>query len=322
MRILILGGTGTISLWAVRHLLAMGREVTVVNRGRSAGLPPGVEAIVADRHDRAALSAALRGRRFDATIDMLCFDAAQAETLVTALPGHGHLVFCSTVCALGFAWNAFPVGEDAVPQPTSNYGSGKAAAEAWFAGYARRSGSPLTIVRPSTTFDERIGVLRQVRWDGAAWLGRIRAGLPVVVCDSGAGLNQFMHADDAGRGFALVAGNPAAHGRTYHLVGEAVTWAHHHRTVMRVLGCEVPLVGVPGAILDRTTVPDDGIRREIFGFHGQFAGGGMLRDLGFAPGIGLEESIRRAVAGLDHDGRIPAAVAAGGWEDDLVARWG
>ncbi len=59
MHILILGGTGTMSLWMVRHLLAMGRQVTVLNRGRSPGLPAGVECLVADRHDPVALAAVL-----------------------------------------------------------------------------------------------------------------------------------------------------------------------------------------------------------------------------------------------------------------------
>ena len=50
MHTLILGGSGTISTWIVRHLLAMNHTVTVVTRGTRA-LPAGVEQLVADRHD-------------------------------------------------------------------------------------------------------------------------------------------------------------------------------------------------------------------------------------------------------------------------------
>lgn len=318
MHVLILGGSGTISTWLVRHLLAAGRTVTVVTRGRKA-LPAGVEQLVADRYDAVKLGTALAGRRFDATIDMLCFTPAHAELLTQALPHPGHLVFCSTVCALGFAWTTFPVAEDAVPNPTFGYSRDKAAAEVWLTAWAARSGTPLTIVRPSTTFDEGMGVLRQIRWDGSAWLARIRSGKPIVLADSGLGINQFMHADDGGRGFALIAGNPAAHGRTYHLVGAATTWAAHARVVMGVLGREVPLVGVPSAKLDG--VPDDGIRRDIFGHHGHFADTRLEREIGFTPTISLHEAIARTVTALDAAGRIVAA-ADEAWEDQLVARWG
>lgn len=319
MRILVIGGSGTMSLYTVRELLARGRAVTVLNR--KSGGPPGAETVHADRHDRAQLSAALAGRRFDAVIDMMCFNPAQAELLATALPAMGHLVFCSTVCALGFGWENWPVPEDATPRPDFGYGRDKAAAEAWYRDWSARSGVPLTIVRPSTTFDGRIGVLRQLRWDGAAWLARIRAGKPIVLCDSGMAVHQYMHAADAGRAFALLAGEPRAHGRICHLVGPATTWAHHARAAMRALGAEVSLIGVPAAALDRAGVPDDGIRREIFGRHGHFAPSAWLRELGWRQELDLDATLAAVVAELQAAGRI-VDDGKGGWEDALIERWG
>ncbi len=316
MHILVLGGSGTISTWLVRHLLAFGRQVTVVTRGQRRP-PAGVEHLIADRHDAQQLAAVLAGRRFDATIDMLCFTTDQAAILVAALPHPGHLVFCSTVCALGFASATVPVAEDAVPAPTFAYGRDKAAAEAWYGAWAARTGTPFTIVRPSTTFDAGIGVLRQIRWDGSAWLARIRAGKPIVLADSGMAVHQFMHANDAGRGFALIAGAPAAHGRIYHLVGPATTWAVHARTVFAALGREVPLIGIPADRLDG--VPDDGIRREIFGHHGYFADTRLAAEIGFTPAIGLGDAIARTIRALDETGRIVAGDET--WEDALIARW-
>ncbi len=320
MRLLVIGGTGTISSWMVHHALGQGHQVTVLNRGKSEPVPAGVEALVADRHDPAALAAVLRGRAFDATADFLVFDVPALEQLVTALPRHGHLILCSTVCALGTGWTTFPIAESAVPAPTTGYGIGKAKAETWLLDYAQRTGSAVTIVRPSCTFDQRIGVLRQVRWDGAAWLGRIRAGLPVLIQDGGMALMQFMHADDAGRGFAALLGKPVTHGRTYHLVGSATTWADHHRLVMEALGRQVPLLSASGAQLDQAGIPDDGLRREIFAFHGCYAAEGLARDVGFTPAISLADAIARTLPGID-----PARIGAperDGWEDRLIARLG
>ena len=316
MHVLILGGSGTISTWLVRHLLASGTRVTVVTRGQRP-LPTEVEQLTADRHDQAQLAKVLTGRRFDATVDMLCFNAAQAELLATVLPQPGHLVFCSTVCALGFGWKQFPVTEDALPAPTFDYGRDKAAAEAWYTAWAMRTGIPLTIVRPSTTFDEGMGVLRQIRWDGSAWLARIRSGKPIVLADSGMAVHQFMHADDAGRGFALIAGNQRAHGRIYHLVGAATTWATHAAVVLEVLGHQVPLIGVPAAGLHG--VPDDGIRCDIFGRHGHFVDTRLEREIGFTPAITLHQAITRTIIALDAAGRITPGDER--WEDTLIQRW-
>jgi nucleoside-diphosphate-sugar epimerase len=320
MRVLVLGGSGTISSHIVDDLLAAGRTVTTLTRGRTP-LAAGVERLVADRYDAASLASTLRGRSFDATVDLLCYEPEHGRILVEAVQDHGHLVLCSTVCALGFAHRTFPVPEDATPSATTAYGRDKALCEAWIVEHARRAGAPFTIVRPSTTFDERSGVLRQVRHDGVAWLARARAGRPIAIGDSGMGIHQFMHAEDAGRGFAAIIGNPAAHGRTYHLVGPPITWREHHLTVLGLLGSRSDLVGIPAAALNATAIPGDGLRREIFAFHGCFADRRLADEIGFVPRIPLEEALARTIAGLDAAGRIVRDPDES-WEDRLIARWG
>jgi hypothetical protein len=84
-----------------------------------------------------------------------------------------------------------------------------------------------------------------------------------------------------------------------------------------VLGREVPLIGVPSCHL--IGVPDDGIRRDIFGAHGVFANRRLAREIAFAPRIPLREAIQRTVTALDAAKRIQAGDEA--WEDALVHRW-
>lgn len=68
IRLLILGGTGFIGPWQVRHALERGHEVTIFNRGRTApGMFEGVEELTGDR--ATADLDALRGRQWDAVID-------------------------------------------------------------------------------------------------------------------------------------------------------------------------------------------------------------------------------------------------------------
>ena len=74
MNILIIGGTGVLSHAVVQEALKQGISVTMINRGRRKNLiPQGVELIKSDKDDKEAIHKALRGRRFDAVMDYLCF---------------------------------------------------------------------------------------------------------------------------------------------------------------------------------------------------------------------------------------------------------
>ncbi|WP_049654640.1 NAD-dependent epimerase/dehydratase family protein [Kitasatospora sp. MY 5-36] len=86
MRILVIGGTRFIGFHFAEAALAAGHEVTVVHRGRSgAGLLPDATHLIADRD--ADLSA-LRGRHWDATVDLCAYYPRQVRELAAALdPG-------------------------------------------------------------------------------------------------------------------------------------------------------------------------------------------------------------------------------------------
>ncbi len=317
MNVLLIGGTGTISTWIVTHLIERGHAVTCFNRGRSGSLPEGVRQLIGDRSDRASFESALRAERFDAAIDMICFTAEDAASTLRALPGIGHLVHCSTVCVHGQSSDALPIDESRPLRPVSWYARGKADAEAVLA-VAQADGAQITIVRPSTTFSARSGLLRQVARD-TSWIDRIRKGLPLLVCDGGLALHQFMHADDAGRAFAAIIGESATLGRTYHLVGPAYAWAEHHRTAMRVLGREVELVSAPLRRLAAGDIPGFDICENNFAHHAFFDGAKLARDCPAArPRLTLESAMRQVVDELDAQRRFPSA-DGNAWEDRLIA---
>src|SRR5512138_1361933 len=78
LRVLYLGGTGTISASCVRVSVASGMAVSVLNRGLKE-TPAGTESLIADVTDQAALERALADRTFDAVVNFLSFDAADAR---------------------------------------------------------------------------------------------------------------------------------------------------------------------------------------------------------------------------------------------------
>ena len=80
MRILFIGGTGTISSAITRRLASSGHELWLLNRGNRANeVPENVKQIVADINDEAAVSKKLGDTQFDAVCDFIAFVPSQVE---------------------------------------------------------------------------------------------------------------------------------------------------------------------------------------------------------------------------------------------------
>lgn len=98
MRILVIGGTGFVGRHFVEAATAAGLEVTLFNRGISgAGLFPGLERIAGDRRNDLG---ALRGRRWDAVVDMCGYAPDDVRASVALLRDQAErYVYVSSVMA-------------------------------------------------------------------------------------------------------------------------------------------------------------------------------------------------------------------------------
>ena len=319
MRICIVGGTGNISTSIVRVLLQQGHEVICYNRGKSGKVPAGVRVIQGDRSERPAFEAAMRKEHFDAAIDMIGFTRDDALSSIRAFTGVRQFVQCSTVCTFGIRYDWLPATEDHPLRPISDYGRHKVAADAAYLEAHYRDGFPVTIIKPSTTYGPRMGLLRQVAWE-FSWVDRVRKGKPIVVCGDGNALHQFLYVDDAALAFAGVLGKERCIGQVYNMVRRGfTTWADYHRAAMRVIGREVELVGVPLETLAARNVPDFGICRDIFAHHIYYSAEKLFRDVpDFQPAVAIEKGIAHVLEAMDREGRVPNSDGIR-WEDDLIA---
>ena len=319
MNVCVVGGTGNISTSIVARLLHLGHQVTCYNRGQAGAPPSGVRVIQGDRQDRTRFEQAMQAGRFDAAIDMICFTREDAESTIRAFRGAAHVVHCSTVCTYGVAYDWFPVTEDHPLRPISDYGRNKVAADSVFLEAWHRERFPVTIIKPSTTYGARMGLLRQVAWE-FSWIDRVRKGKPIAVCGDGQALHQFLHVDDAALAFSHVLGRADCLGQVYNMMRTGfTTWADYHRTAMRVIGREVELVGIPLAGLVEAGVPNVGICRDIFAHNTYYSPARLMRDVPeFRPAVSLEEGMRRVLEAMDRAGRVPNSDEQK-WEDRLIA---
>ena len=306
MRVLIVGGTGLISAGIVKSLLARGADVTLYNRGQresSSPLPPQVARIQGDRNQFSAFESQLKGLRFDAVIDMVCFNAEQAESAVRAFGGRcEHFIFCSTVCTYGTKSPPSILIDEEFPQePISGYGKGKVTCEKIFRA-AQESGSfKTTIIRPSCTYGPGGSLIDQLESNPVSW-DRIERGLPVLCAGDGLGLWQATHRDDCGKLFAYAALNPKTYGQSYNATrDEIMTWRDFFRQAASALGKSAQLVFMPAAWIVKHDPKRFGLLAEITQFHGAYTSAKAKRDVPeFRCEIGFEQGAAETLNDIKH----------------------
>lgn len=318
MKICVVGGNGNIGCSIVRQLITFGYEVTCFNRGLSGPVPDGAKIIRGDRYNRDEFERQMQAEKFDAAIDMFCFTREDALSSIRAFQGVRHFVNCSTVATYGHEFDSLPTTEKYPLRPVSDYGIKKAQADEAFLDAYRAEAFPATVLKPSLTYGPRYGLKRQIGYS-LKWLDRIRKGMPIVVSGDGTTIQQFMHVDDAGLAFALVVGRTKCIGQTYNLVHREFTqWDAYYRTVMRVLGREVDMIGVPTA--DILALRDSGFLNtdDIPSRNSFFSADKLARDVPeFRQHISLEARIQQVIDVLDKECRIPNADKHD-WEDRLI----
>lgn len=282
MRVLIIGGTGLISTGIVRHLLERGAQVTMFNRGRRNNRwGSRIQEVIGDRNEPGALAGAFGGQTFDAVIDMICFNAEQAETDVKVFAGRcDHFLFCSTVCTYGVKIPAGVLVDEAFPQePISDYGRNKLAAERVFIDAHERGKLNPTIIRPSHTYGPGHSLIDNLQSDPSTW-DRMEKGLPILCAGDGLGLWVSTHRDDCGKLFAHAIGNPKTFGQSYNATHQCNrTWGEYYEQVGEALGVKPQLLYLPASWIVGRDPARFSLLREITQFHGAYTSAKAMCDV-------------------------------------------
>lgn len=248
--VLYVGGTGTISASCVRLSVESGMRVTVLNRGRNLvgrELPDDVTWLSADVTDAPSLEAAIGEDEYDSVVNFLSYDATDAQRFVDLFTGRiRQYVQISSASVYGKPVLQTPIVESS---PTHNrflgYARDKLAAEQVLENAFAKSGFPVTIVRPSHTYDDANPPLP------GAWtvVNRIASGREIPVHGDGTSLWTLTHAEDFAVGLVGLLDNPRAIGETFHITGNDVyTWDQIYAIVGAALGVEARLVHVPSEL--------------------------------------------------------------------------
>ena len=238
--ILFIGGTGVISAAAAQRAVALGHRLTILNRGRSTRpVPEGVETLSADVRDASAVRETLAGREFDAVADFITYTPDQAKASLDLFAGRsGQYVFISSASAYQKPPTRLPIRESTpLKNPFWQYSRDKIACEELFYEAYREQDFPVTVVRPSHTYD-RTKIAMVGGWTD---IHRMRAGLPVMVHGDGTSLWTLTHSHDFAKAFVGLLGRPQAVGESYTITSdEFLPWNQIYQLFARAAGVREP----------------------------------------------------------------------------------
>ena len=245
MKVLFIGGTGIISSACTQLAVERGIDLYLLNRGQSVRpVPAGAKVLHGDLRDPASLAAALGDHQFDAVVNWIAFTPEHIEADLKAFGGRtGQYVFISSASAYQKPVSLLPITESTpLHNPFWEYSRNKIACEERLTRAYREDGFPVTVVRPSHTYDQTL-----LPMDGGyTVVNRMRQGKRVIVHGDGESLWVLTHHRDFAVGFVGLLGNPHALGETFHITGDELqSWNAIFRTVARAAGTSARMVHLP-----------------------------------------------------------------------------
>lgn len=254
MKLLFIGGTGIISSACSQLALEQGYELTLLNRGQShRPLPEGAKQIQADIRNLPAAKEALTGLQFDVVVNWVAFSPEHIATDLELFSGRtGQYVFISSASAYQTPPTHLPITESTpLHNPFWAYSRQKIACENRLKRAYREDGFPVTIVRPSHTYDQTLLPMH----GGYTVVNRMRQGKKVIVHGDGTSLWTLTHHRDFAKGFVGLLGHPAALGDVFHITSdESLSWNQIFQQVAAAAGAEAQLVHVPSTTIARHDV--------------------------------------------------------------------
>lgn len=241
MKALFIGGTGTISTAIVKRLVKeLGWEVWILNRGnRNDVVPEGVHQIIADINDEADVTEKIKDLYFDTICEFIGFHVSHIERDYRLFKDKTRqYIYISSASAYHKPAASYIITEGTtLANPYWQYSRDKIACEEFLMKKYREEGFPVTIVRPSHTYDER-SIPVGAHGKNGFWqvIKRMMEGKPVIIQGDGSSLWTLTFHTDFAIGFTGLMGNRHTIGEAFQITGdEALTWDQIYQTIADAL---------------------------------------------------------------------------------------
>lgn len=248
MKVLFIGGTGCISSACSELAIERKFEMYHLNRGETdRKISKSVQSIRGNIRDKQSVVNGLGDHKFDVVVDWIAFTPEHIETDIELFRNRtNQFIFISSASAYQTPVN-YPVTESTLlSNPFWQYSRDKIACEERLIKAYREEQFPITIVRPSHTYDETRLPLR----GRYTVIDRMRKGKKVIVHGDGTSLWTLTHHKDFAKGFVGLLGNSHAVGEIFHITSdEFLTWNQIYELSARAAGTTADIVHIPSQIL-------------------------------------------------------------------------
>ena len=255
MKALFIGGTGTISAAIVHRLVSeLNWDVWILNRGnRTDAVPEKVHLIQADIRNEEEVLKKTEDMFFDVVCEFIGFRVEDVERDYRLFKGKTRqYIFTSSASAYHKPAASYIVTEGTtLANPHWQYSRDKIACEEFLMKKYREEGFPVTIVRPSHTYDER-SIALGVHGNKGSWqvVKRIMEGRPVIIQGDGTSLWTLTFNTDFAIGYTGLMGNRHAIGEAFQITGdETLTWNQIYQTIADAVGVELQAYHVSSEFL-------------------------------------------------------------------------
>ena len=254
MKVLLLGGTGTISSAVAREGIWQGWRTTILNRGNRPGaLVEDAQLLKCDINNEEKVRGVIQGQVFDVIVDFIAYSQSDIDRDYCLFrDATSQFIFINTAAVYDKRSNRPYITEST---PATNigwqYSREEIACENFLFDKYSHEKFPITIVRPSQIYD-RASVPVSVPGNSALYptIRRIRQGKKIIVHGDGTTFSTVTFSSDFAAGFVGLLGNPHAIGEVYHITSEEnLTWNQITVALATALGCEAKIVHIASEAL-------------------------------------------------------------------------
>lgn len=245
MKVLFIGGTGNISTPSSRLAVAKGMDLYLLNRGKAKVDIKGAHSIIGDINKPNELEE-LKKHEWDVVVNWIAFTPDDIERDIELFKGKTkQYIFISSASCYQTPLS-YPVITESTPLHNNlwDYSQGKIQCEDRLQKAYREEGFPITIVRPSLTYDTVIPIAVG-GFDKFNTAKRILDGKEIIVHGDGTSLWTVTHSDDFAKGFVGLLGLQTAIGHAFHITSdEVLTWNMIYKILADALGKEAKIVHI------------------------------------------------------------------------------
>ncbi|MEJ2196329.1 MAG: SDR family oxidoreductase [Ignavibacteriaceae bacterium] len=304
MKVLFIGGTGNISKSVSKLCAEEGIDLYLLNRGRTGVEIPGTKSIKADISNIKEVSSALKKHNWDVVVNWIVFAEKEIRRDIELFRNKTKQYIFISSASVYQKPPLHPVITESTPlyNPYWQYSRDKIACEELLNSAYREIDFPITIVRPSHTYDIFIPVAVG-GWNRYAVIDRMKKGKKVIVHGDGTSLWVLTHSQDFAKAFVGLLGNQQAIGNAFHITSdEVLTWNQIYTTIARAIGVEPDLVHIPSEFLESV---EESLVGNLLGdkAHSVIFDNSKIKSLvpGFTATIPFNKGIKKTLDWFDED---------------------